>query len=84
MSKISLRKIRPEDKNYFARWWRDKELLKLTSGVLKQISDQEVYKYFQEVLHNKRDYNFIIMADRKTIGHISLSDGKIIGTKHKS
>ena len=73
MIKISLRKIKPSDKNYFARWWRDKELLKLTSGVLKLVSDKEVGKYFQAILDSKDDYNFIILADGKIIGHISLA-----------
>jgi len=72
MIKISLRKIKPSDKNYFAKWWRDKELLKLTSGVLKLISDKEVTKYFQAILDNKNDYNFMLIADREIVGHISL------------
>jgi len=72
MIKINLRKIKLSDKNYFAKWWRDKELLKLTSGVLKVILDQEVDKYFQVILENKNDYNFMMIADREAIGHISL------------
>ena len=72
MIKINLRKIKLSDKNYFAKWWRDKELLKLTSGILKVISDQEVDKYFQVILENKNDYNFRMIADREVIGHISL------------
>ena len=72
MTKINLRKIKPSDKNYFAKWWRDKELLKLTSGVLRLILDKEVDKYFQAMLNSKDDYNFIILAGGKIIGHISL------------
>ena len=72
MIKINLRKIKLSDKNYFAKWWRDKELLKLTSGVLKLISDKEVDKYFQAIMENKDDYNFMVIADREIIGHISL------------
>lgn len=73
MTKINLRKIISSDKNYFAKWWRDKELLKFTSGILKLISDKEVDKYFQAILNGKDDYNFIILADGKIIGHISLA-----------
>ena len=72
MVKVYLRKIKPFDKNYFAKWWRDKELLRLTSGVLKLISDKEVDKYFLEILDNKNDYNFMVIADKEVIGHISL------------
>lgn len=72
MAKILLRKIKLSDKRYFARWWRNKKLLKLTSGVLKRISDQEVDKYFQMILGSKNNYNFIITVNKKVIGHISL------------
>lgn len=72
MSLIFLRKIKQSDKKYFAKWWRDKKLLKLTSGILKRISDQEVDKYFKNILKSKNDYNFIITLNKKAIGHISL------------
>jgi len=58
MKKILLRKIKPSDKKYFARWWRDKELIKLTSGILKLISDEEVEKYFLAMIDNPTDYHF--------------------------
>jgi len=73
MTKILLRKIKLSNKRYFVRWWRDKELLKLTSGVLKRISDQEIDKYFQAILNNKKDYHFMIIVDRKIIGHMTLA-----------
>ena len=72
MAKITLRKIKPSDIDYFAKWWRDKTLLKLTSGILKRISDQEVKKYFTNILKSRKDYHFIIVLDKKVIGHISL------------
>ncbi|MBI5413171.1 GNAT family N-acetyltransferase [Candidatus Peregrinibacteria bacterium] len=72
MPKITLKKIKPVDKNYFAKWWRDKTLLKLTSGILKPISDKKITKYFLAILQSKNDYHFLICADKKIIGHISL------------
>ncbi len=74
MIKISLRKIKRSDENYFAEWWRDKELLKLTSGILRRILDKEVDKYFQNILKSKKDYHFIITLNKKNIGHISLAE----------
>lgn len=76
MPEITLRKVKLADKNYFTKWWRDKELLKLTSGILKRISDQEVDKYFQNILKTKNDQHFIITLDKKVIGHISLAKRK--------
>jgi len=68
-----LQKIKLTDKKYFADWWRDKELLKLTSGILKRISDKEVDKYFQSILESENSHHFMIVLDKKTIGHITLA-----------
>jgi aminoglycoside 6'-N-acetyltransferase len=76
MNKVYLRKIKYNDKKYFAKWWRDKELLKLTSGILKRISDQKVDKYFQAILYSKNDYDFMITINKKVIGHICLAKRK--------
>ena len=70
---VSLRKIKLSDKKYFARWWRDKELLRLTSGILKLISDKEVEKYFSVMIGSTTDYHFMILVDKKVIGHIALA-----------
>jgi RimJ/RimL family protein N-acetyltransferase len=76
MNRILLRKIQISDKKYFAKWWRDKELLKLTSGILKLISDKEVEKYFSAMMNSSTDYHFMILLDRKVIGHIVLTKRK--------
>ena len=73
---LKLRKVKISDKKYFAKWWRDKDLLKLTSGVLKRITDKEVNKYFLKMLANKNDIHYIILADLKIIGHIALQKRK--------
>lgn len=73
---VSLRKLKSSDQPLFSKWWRDKELLKLTSGQLKRISDEEVEKYFSKMLKTKADRHFIINLDRKAIGHISLCKRK--------
>jgi hypothetical protein len=73
MDSISLRKVKVGDKIHFAKWWRDKELLKLTSGILKLMSDKETDKYFQKVLHKKENYHLLITTKRKPIGHISFA-----------
>ncbi len=72
MEKLTLRKVRLADKKYFSVWWRDKTLLKLTSGILKLISDKKVEKYFLSMLRSKNAYHFMIMLGKKVIGHISL------------
>lgn len=73
MRKIYLRKIKGSDKKYFTKWWKDKELLKLTSGILKRISNKAVDKYFQAILESKINYHFMIVMSGETIGHISLA-----------
>ncbi|MDP3729756.1 MAG: GNAT family N-acetyltransferase [bacterium] len=72
IKKVTLRKIKLTDKRYFAKWWRDKALLELTSGILKPISDKEIEEYFLTMLKNKDDHDFMITLNKKVIGHISL------------
>ena len=73
MEKVRLRKINNSDIKYFAIWWRDEELAKLTSGILDAISDDELEQYFDCVLNARGDYHFMIVVNNITIGHISLS-----------
>lgn len=72
MEKLTLRKIKTSDKGYFAKWWRDTELLACTSGVLEPISDTEVGRYFSAILQNTKDFHFTITLGEKVLGHISL------------
>ena len=69
---MSLRKLRLSDQSRFTKWWRDTELIKLTSGVLEPISDKMVAKYFTTMLKDERDLNFMITVDGKTVGHVAL------------
>ncbi len=68
---LSLRKIKASDKKYFAKWWRDKDLIRLTSGNPKLISDRRVDKYFS-MMKDKNDHHFMIILGKKVIGHIAL------------
>lgn len=72
MPQISLRKIKLADKKYFAKWWRDKDLLKLTSGDFRYLSEKKVAKYFQGMYKNKSDLHYMINLGQKIIGNISL------------
>jgi len=73
MDELLLRKLNFSDKKYFAEWWRDEELLRLTSGILDKISDDEVEEYFSAILNSTDDYHFMIDVGDKTVGHLSLS-----------
>ena len=73
MIKVYLKKVKLNDRKYFAKWWRDKDLRRLTSGRLGKISDRKVDKYFQAILNNKKDFQFMITVDGKTVGHITLA-----------
>ncbi|MDD5731575.1 MAG: GNAT family N-acetyltransferase [Patescibacteria group bacterium] len=73
MPKLSLRKTTNFDKKYFAKWWRDEDLIKLTSGVLEPISEKEIEKYLSAMVKSRTDYHFMIVFDKKVIGHIALA-----------
>ena len=47
-------------------------MLKLTSGVLRRISDEEVEKYFSAIFDVKENHHFIIELNQNVIGHSSL------------
>jgi len=66
--KILLRNIRKSDKKHFFKWWRDKELIKLTSGNLKKIGMEKLTKYFNNLLSNNN--NFVICVGDEVIGSI--------------
>jgi len=76
MDKISLRKIKQTDKQYFSKWWRDKELIALTSGDFSELSDKQINRYFIDIKESKNDYHFMILLDGQVIGHISLCKRK--------
>ncbi|MDP4000563.1 MAG: GNAT family N-acetyltransferase [bacterium] len=73
MPRIALRKVKTADKEHFARWWRDRDLLRLTSGVLRRATDEEVDGYFKNILENEEDHHFVITSGGKAIGHLSLA-----------
>ena len=71
-SVISLKKLKISDITYFFHWWCNKDLLRLTSGRLKRISDQEVKKSFEKIIRSKKDTHHLITLNNKVIGHIAL------------
>lgn len=73
MNKLNLIKLKKLDKQYFAKWWRDKNLIALTSGNFEPISDKQIEKYFCNILNDKVNLHFIITINKRPIGHISLS-----------
>lgn len=68
-----LRKLKLEDISCFAKWWRDEELIKRTSGILTPISDEQVQEYLAGMLISKTDHHFMITVDDKPIGHVVLA-----------
>jgi RimJ/RimL family protein N-acetyltransferase len=76
MAGVFLRKLKTSDLKYFFKWWRDKELIRVTSGNLKKLSDLEVRKYFLAMLENKNNWQYMIQYGKKTVGHITLAARK--------
>ncbi|MEK7635725.1 MAG: GNAT family N-acetyltransferase [Patescibacteria group bacterium] len=70
---IKLRKIKKSDLPYFLKWWKDKDLIKVTSGRYKK--DNGILRgYFMNMLKSNKDHHFIIIFNRKLIGNVSLTD----------
>ncbi|MCK9578210.1 GNAT family N-acetyltransferase [bacterium] len=73
MNRIYLRKLNKTDIRYFSKWWRDKDLISLTSGNFELMSDKQIEDYFADMLASKTSFHFIITVNKETIGHISIS-----------
>lgn len=71
--KIFLKELNEGDEGFFSKWWRDVELIALTSGDFEPISDIEVNEYFKGMLSDSDSMNYMIIADDVTIGHVSVS-----------
>lgn len=69
---LILRKLQPDDKRYFASWWRDLVLIALTSGVHTKITDRQVDAGFSAMLLEVEDRHYIIELNGRVIGHIAL------------
>ena len=70
---IELKRIKKTDWLYFLKWWKDKELIKLTSGQYEK-NDEILKGYFLNMLKNAKDHHYIIVFNKKSIGNISLTD----------
>ncbi len=73
MAAVTLRKPVELDIECFRRWWTDKALIELTSGNFESISEDDIKKYFQNIIVPIDSYHFMIVVDDKIIGHISLA-----------
>jgi RimJ/RimL family protein N-acetyltransferase len=72
LNKIQLRKIKKSDWPYFLLWWKDKELIKMTSGIYEK-SDNILKGYFLNMLNSVKNHHYLILLDKKPIGNISLT-----------
>jgi RimJ/RimL family protein N-acetyltransferase len=71
MMSIKLRKIKKSDLPLFLKWWRDPDLIALTSGNFDE-HDEKLPGYFFNMLESKIDHHYIIQYEEKAIGHIAL------------
>ncbi|MEP7204906.1 MAG: GNAT family N-acetyltransferase [Candidatus Saccharibacteria bacterium] len=69
---ITLRKVTDSDVNYFSIWWRDSDLIGLTSGDFGVLDDKTVTSYFKSLISSASNLHNMILLDGKPIGHISL------------
>lgn len=71
MNSINLRKIKKSDLKYFLKWWKDKDLIKLTSGFYEK-SNKVLTGYFLNIFKNNKDHCFVIKYGANTIGNTFL------------
>lgn len=70
-------KLAPLQKKYFYlfnKWWNDEELRGLTSGDYEPIAQEKINEQLEA--HYKKGFDFIILADKKPVGHIFIQHKK--------
>jgi RimJ/RimL family protein N-acetyltransferase len=73
LTKIQLKKIKKTDLPLFIKWWKDKELISLTSGVYEK-SNAVLAGYFFNMIKPGPDKHYLIILDnKKPIGNLSLT-----------
>jgi RimJ/RimL family protein N-acetyltransferase len=68
---IKLRKIKKSDIPLFLKWWKDRDLIALTSGNFDKL-DEKLPGYFFKMFESKKDHHYIIQYEKKAIGHLAL------------
>jgi RimJ/RimL family protein N-acetyltransferase len=71
--KVILRKLELNDWPLFAKWWRDGELIKMTSGDFESLSDDEIKNQVKEMADDTDSWHWMIQVDDKIVGHINLN-----------
>lgn len=69
---VSLRPLVQTDISYFLVWWRDTELIALTSGNRMHLTDSQAQQYFNEMLISTDNIHRMVEVGGTTIGHVSL------------
>jgi hypothetical protein len=59
---VQLRPVLVDDVKYFATWWRDDSLIVLTSGNHAELSNNQLEKYFREILEQDRNREMVHVA----------------------
>lgn len=70
---IILQKLKAGDYPHFLRWWRDDELMGLTSGDHAPMGDEEIQKQVAKMASDKNVRHWLIEVDDKIVGHINLN-----------
>jgi RimJ/RimL family protein N-acetyltransferase len=69
---VKLRPVVGTDLNYFSKWWRDEDLLRVTSGKNEALSNVAVANYFRSIKTTSSALHFMVDTEDGTIGHVSL------------
>jgi RimJ/RimL family protein N-acetyltransferase len=71
---VQLRPVLVDDVKYFATWWRDDSLIVLTSGNHAELSNNQLEKYFREILEQRNRIDCMIEVGGETVGHVNAQE----------
>lgn len=76
--KRAVRLIALKEKHFplFYRWWNDTEIRRLTADSAKKLSEETIDKYLLKHLAGENIFDFIIVVNKKPIGHVLVQSKK--------
>jgi len=66
-------KLKNTDWAYFAKWWRDDNLINMTSGNHDRVEDLEIQMIVSQMACSSVDLHWLIMFSDRVVGHINLN-----------
>lgn len=73
---VTFRKVKTSDEHYFSEWWRNPQIIHLTSGGNRRLSYIDLHKLFVKLLNSRTAKHWMVIGDGRPIGHVTVRGQK--------